>query len=85
MFCLVFVSSLASLETDGGGIRFTRTTEGNVTASLFLLQQFKFLCCFLSFFFNGSFPLNTLLSWILHFLLLGKDVFIFQVSRMSTE
>lgn len=50
LFCLVFVSSLASLETDGGGIRFTRTTEGNVTASLFLLQQFKFLCLFLSFF-----------------------------------
>lgn len=60
LFCLFFVSSLASLETDGGGIRFTRTTEGNVTASLFLLKQLNFF--FLSFFFNGSFPLNTLLS-----------------------
>jgi len=42
LFCLFFVSSLASLETDGGGIGFTRTTEGNITASLFLLKQLKF-------------------------------------------
>lgn len=42
MFCLIFVSSLASLETDGGGIRSTRTAEGNATASLFLLKQLFF-------------------------------------------
>lgn len=49
LFCLFFVSSLASLETDGGGIRFTRTTEGNVTPSLFLLRQLKFFFSFLLF------------------------------------
>lgn len=39
MFCLISVSSLASLETDGGGIGSTRTAEGNATPSLFLLKQ----------------------------------------------